>query len=58
MVITITEKSLSWRGHYLKSRRLNRAVKIREIALPMNSLSRYIALPMKEDLKRNRLVGS
>jgi hypothetical protein len=40
MVKTITEKSLIGRGHYLKSRRLNRAVKIRGIALPMNSLSR------------------
>jgi hypothetical protein len=33
MVITITEKSLSGRGHYLKAGRLNRAVKICGIAL-------------------------
>ena len=33
MVITITEKSLIGRGHYLKSRRLNRAVEILGIAV-------------------------
>jgi len=39
-VIMITVEWESGREHYLKLRALNRAVKIRRIALSMNSLSR------------------
>jgi len=38
MVIMITVEWVSGRGHYLQLRGLNRAVEIRGIALPMNSL--------------------
>ena len=57
MVIMITVEWVSGRGHYLKSRGLNRAVKIRGIALPMNSLSRCIALPIMEDFNEEGASG-